>query len=225
MLDPHSLSDYSSHILNYSARAELEPTSADSDLAQRLGLYRVFLKLYEHHRGLLNEILDLENTFGRSRARSAMQFVEGIIRGPQVTLVSNLVQGKTLALFQPQRVWLIGRDRGAAISVQDTRLSRRHAALQYIESEGFYIIDLKSTNGTHVNGEPVRGSVLLQDGDQVRLGSLSFTFFLCNASQAVDAIPSDVLQNINTCRLGDSNPLEPEESVRDTAVRFVESSL
>jgi pSer/pThr/pTyr-binding forkhead associated (FHA) protein len=223
MLDPHSLSDYSSHILKHSAQAELAPTSADSDLAQRLGLYQVFLKLYEHHRGLLNEILDLENNSGRSRA--AMQFVQGMVRGPQVTLVSNLVQGKTLALFQPQRIWLIGRDRGAAISVPDTRLSRRHAALQYIEAEGFHIIDLGSTNGTYVNGEPIRGSVLLQDGDQVRLGSLSFTFFLCDASQAMDAIPSDVLQKINTCRLGETAIARDTEATRDTVVRLVESGF
>ena len=32
-------------------------TSEDKELKQRLGLYQVFLKLYEHHRGLLDEIL------------------------------------------------------------------------------------------------------------------------------------------------------------------------
>ena len=50
MLDSHSLAEYSSQVLNASGNTELE---------QRLGLYRVFLKLYEHHRSLLDEILDL----------------------------------------------------------------------------------------------------------------------------------------------------------------------
>ncbi len=225
MLDPHSLADYSSHILQHSASADLESTSADPELAQRLGLYRVFLKVYEHHRNLLNEILDLENTSQKSPVRASMQYVQGTIRGALVTLSSNLVQGTTLSLFQPQRVWLLGRDRNAAISIQDTRLSRRHAALQYVENEGFHLIDLNSTNGTYVNGEPIRRSVLLQDGDKVRLGSVAFTFFLCNTSQAMDAVPEDLLAQINTYRLGNAMDLDEVEYGKDTAARMIESTL
>jgi pSer/pThr/pTyr-binding forkhead associated (FHA) protein len=218
-LDPDSLSEYSSHILKHSADLALENTAAASEISQRLGLYQVFLKLYEHHRTLLNDILDLENTSERARAKMAMQFVQGLVRGPQVTLVSNLREGLTTSLFQAQRIWLIGRDRDAAICLQDTRLSRRHAAVQYIDNEGFYLVDLNSTNGTYVNGEPVRRAVLLQDGDQVRLGSLGFTFFLCQNSEAVDSVPTDVLDQINTHRQGcDVDRVEPTYE-KDTAVR------
>jgi hypothetical protein len=183
MLDPHSLADYSAHLLENFAEDKLEHTLANSDLAQRLGLYRVFLKLYEHHRTLLNDILDLENTTERSRLFGSIQFVQGMIHGSQVSLISNLAQGQTVSLLQPQHIWLIGRDSHAAICVHDSRISRRHAVVQYVETEGFYLVDLNSTNGTYVNGEPIRKSALLQDGDQVRLGRLAFTFFLSQAFQ------------------------------------------
>jgi FHA domain len=225
MLDRQSLADYSSHILSSSTDDELEHTLADPELAQRLGLYRVFLKLYEHHRTLLNDILDLENTAERSRVFGSLQFVQGMIRGSQVTLISNLVGGRTQALFQPQRVWLIGRDQDAAIYVQDIRLSRRHAAVQYVENEGFYIMDLGSTNGTHVNGERIRHSTLLQDGDKVRLGSLAFTFALCDTAQSVNAVPNDLLDYINAHRHRAGKDLEAPAADAASALTIPNGSL
>jgi len=188
MLDSHALAEYSSQILNAPDNDELE---------NRLGLYRVFLKLYEHHRELLNEILALEGISGRSRSRASLQYVQAVILGKQVYLITNLPKGKTACLFQVQRIWVIGRDRKAAIPIPDRRLSRRHAALKYTEGQGFHLIDLRSTNGSFVNGEPVRRAICLRDGDQVRLGSLSFTFFVCQTAQAVEAVPPEVLMEIN----------------------------
>lgn len=191
MIDSQSLAAYSSQVIT---------ASGDKELEQRLGLYRVFLKLYEHHRGLLDEILDLENTDGKGRTRTALRYVQGVVQGKQTHLITNLLKGKTQALHQLESVWVIGRDRKAPISVQDKRLSRRHAALQYVEGEGFYLIDLNSTNGSFVNGEPVRYCTPLKDGDQVRLGSLAFTFFVCNASKISDSLPSDVLEQVYAAR-------------------------
>ncbi len=211
MLDPHSLANYSAHLLENFAGDELEHTSANPDLAQRLGLYRVFLKLYEHHRTLLNDILDLENTTERSRLFGSIQFVQGMVHGPQVSLISNLSHGKTVSLLQSQHIWLIGRDSHAAICVDDSRISRRHAVVQYVENEGFYVVDLNSTNGTYVNGEPIRRSTLLQDGDKVRLGSLAFTFFLSHAFQTARTLPSRFLDDINTQRMGGIQELEESQ--------------
>ena len=192
MIDSHSLAEYSSQVLNASGDAELE---------QRLGLYRVFLKLYEHHRGLLDEILDLENTGSRSRNRVSSHYLQGVIHGQHVYLITNLVKGKTQSLLQPQRTWVVGRDRKAALPVQDKRLSRQHAAIQYVEKQGFYLIDLESTNGSFVNGEAVRHCTLLKDGDQVRLGSLAFTFFICRAAKVVEPLPADLLAQVNNARI------------------------
>ena len=192
MIDSHSLAEYSSHVLNASGDAELE---------QRLGLYRVFLKLYEHHRGLLDEILDLENAGSRSRSRVASQYLQGVVHGQHVYLITNLIRGKTQLLLQPQRVLVVGRDRKAALPVQDKRLSRQHAAIQYVENQGFYLIDLESTNGSFVNGEAVRHCALLKDGDQVRLGSMAFTFFICRTGKVAEPVPADLLAQVNAARL------------------------
>jgi len=191
MLDSQSLAEYSSQVLNASGNAELE---------QRLGLYRVFLKLYEHHRSLLDEILDLENTGTKSRKQTALQYVQGFVQEQQVRIVTNLLNGKTQSVLQPQGIWVIGRDRKMALSIQDKRLSRRHAAIQHIAEQGFYLIDFKSTNGTFVNGEPVQHCILLKDGDQIRLGSLAFTFFICHKPKTAEALPDDLIHQVNDAR-------------------------
>ncbi|WP_421656025.1 FHA domain-containing protein [Leptothermofonsia sp. ETS-13] len=190
MTDSQSLIEYPSHVVR---------VSGEEDLEQRLGLYRVFLKLYEHHRGLLDEILDLENSDEKWRSRAAMRYVQGVVQ-KQAHLMTNLVKGKTQVIYQPEGVWVIGRDRKAALPIQDKRLSRRHAAIQFVENEGFYLIDLNSTNGSFVNGEAVRQCAPLKDGDQIRLGSLAFTFFICEASRMVESLPADVLEQVNTLR-------------------------
>jgi pSer/pThr/pTyr-binding forkhead associated (FHA) protein len=191
MLDSHSLAEYSSQVLNASGNTELE---------QRLGLYRVFLKLYEHHRSLLDEILDLENTGMKSRKQVALQYVQGVIQGQQVYVITNLLNGKTRSVMQPQSVWVIGRDRKMALPIQDKRLSRRHAAIQYVQDQGFYLLDFNSTNGSFVNSEPVRHCVLIKDGDQIRLGSLAFTFFVCHSPKSAEALPDAVIQQVNAAR-------------------------
>ena len=191
MLDSHSLAEYSSQVLNASDNTELE---------QRLGLYRVFLKLYEHHRSLLDEILDLENTGIKARKQVALQYVQGHVQGQQVYVITNLLNGKTRSVLQPQGIWVVGRDRKMALPIQDERLSRRHAAIQHVQDQGFYLIDFNSTNGSFVNSEPVRHCVLLNDGDQVRLGSLAFTFFICHAPKTAEALPETLINQINAAR-------------------------
>ncbi|MBF2001179.1 MAG: FHA domain-containing protein [Synechococcales cyanobacterium M58_A2018_015] len=173
-------------------------TSAESeDLQERLRLYNVFLKLYEHHRGLLDEILDLENSVSQTLAKVSLPYVQGVMVGRQVYLLTNLLQGETQALTQPQQTWIIGRDpRWSLIAIQDIRLSRCHAAIRYVEGQGFCLVDLGSSNGSYVNGEPVRQAVL-KDGDQVRLGSVAFTFFLCRSARSLNSLSDEMVERLN----------------------------
>lgn len=191
---------------NSSADLFPELGSADnkSDLEQRLGLYQVFLKLYEHHRELLNEILDLENT-DRAQIKGVWQYIQAGVEEQQVYLITNLLQGQTQKLFQPQNCWVIGRDRKAGLSIQDKRLSRRHAVIRYVEKRGFYLSDLNSTNGTYLNGEPVRRPILLKEGDRVRLGSLSFIFFSTTGYRTLPAVSAELTPDIPTENLDSPN--------------------
>jgi len=206
---------------NSSADHNAAASSNPTDLEQRLGLYRVFLKVYEHHRELLDEILDLENT-DRNRVRGVWQYMQAAVEPDQVVITTNLLQGKTQRLLQPQNCWIIGRDRKIGLCVQDKRLSRRHAMIQYVQGQGFYLSDLNSTNGTFLNGEPVRRAVLLKDGDRIRLGSLSFLFFVTTVAHTLPTIPIDLMdQQISTPTLNDSPesapiPVAPESAPTDS---------
>jgi pSer/pThr/pTyr-binding forkhead associated (FHA) protein len=57
-------------------------------------------------------------------------------------------------------------------------VSRTHAALEWTD-QGIVLIDLDSTNGTSLNGNPVapQQAFLLQTGDEIRLGDLLFHVF------------------------------------------------
>jgi DNA-binding NtrC family response regulator len=65
---------------------------------------------------------------------------------------------------------ILGRDADAAVRLEGTDVSRRHAALQCEAAGTLAILDLESRNGTRVNGRPIRITRLAR-GDVVRLGS------------------------------------------------------
>jgi serine/threonine protein kinase len=72
---------------------------------------------------------------------------------------------------------VLGRHSKADIVVQDAGASRRHAAV-IPRADGFHILDLGSTNGTVLNGKPVRGEVPLREGDLIEIGAEAFEFVL-----------------------------------------------
>ncbi|HBE19912.1 MAG TPA: phosphopeptide-binding protein [Cyanobacteria bacterium UBA11149] len=166
------------------------------EIEQRLGLYQIFLKVYQYHRSLLDEILQLEKTGHKTFASRTIHYVTGVMQGEKPYLVTNLAGGKTKILLQPQGVWSIGRDRKLAISIPDPHLSRYHAVIQYIPNRGFSLVDLRSTNGSFLNGEPVYGRMRLKDGDRIRLGNLAFSFFISQDTQVLDQVPSAILNKL-----------------------------
>ena len=63
---------------------------------------------------------------------------------------------------------VIGRE-GAAVTIADSELSRRHAAVRPVDG-GIEIEDLGSLNGTFVNGKRIDAPTRLAGGDSVKLG-------------------------------------------------------
>ena len=175
------------------------------ELDKRLGLYQVFLKIYEHNQSLLAEILQLENSTTLSLSGKAPAYVQGVVQGQQAYIITNLVNGRTQRLFQPQKIWVLGRDPRAALPIRDRWMSRRHAAIHYVQHEGFYLIDLNSTNGSFVNSEPVLQPQLLQDGDLIRLGSVAISFFTGETSQTLAPLSPDLLAQIK--KITPSSPI------------------
>jgi hypothetical protein len=66
----------------------------------------------------------------------------------------------------------LGRSSSADFSVDDTLISRRHVTVS-LRSEGLWVEDLQSSNGTFVNDQPVT-STSLNPGDILTMGDASF---------------------------------------------------
>ncbi|WP_318780803.1 FHA domain-containing protein [Dendronalium phyllosphericum] len=174
--------------------------SQDRELKRRLSLYQVFLKLYEHHGTLLDEILQLENSPQPSLALMTIPYVMGVVDGSAVYVMTNLYK-RTETLQQSQKIWTIGRDRNSGIYLEDRYMSRRHAAIQYIENKGFCLIDFKSTNGSFVNGKRTLQSIELKDGDRIRLGNMTFDFFSNDSNRILPTVAMELLMQL-TPRIG-----------------------
>lgn len=70
----------------------------------------------------------------------------------------------------------IGRSPSADLVLDSKRVSRQHAMIRR-EGKGFQFFDLKSSNGSWVDGREVDKPVALEDGSQVRIGNRGFTFY------------------------------------------------
>jgi hypothetical protein len=70
---------------------------------------------------------------------------------------------------------LLGRGDQADIRLEDTFASSHHARL-VPQGDVMVLEDLGSTNGTYLNGEPLRGPQPLHVGDSIRIGDSEFTF-------------------------------------------------
>ncbi|MBN3963311.1 FHA domain-containing protein [Nostoc sp. NMS8] len=169
---------------------------AQTEIERRLTLYQVFLKLYEHHSSLLDEILQLENLSQPSLTRVKACYVYGVVDTAAVYLMTNLCDNQTQSLRQPQRIWTIGRNSTSGICIADNHLSRRHAAIQHIDEQGFYLIDFNSTNGSFVNGDRTVGRIKLKDGDRIRLGNMTFDFFVNYTYRVLPTVAIDLLMQL-----------------------------
>ncbi len=74
----------------------------------------------------------------------------------------------------------IGRFDDCTIAIDDDEVSRLHAQISHRTDTGevheFTIFDYTSTNGTLLNGKPIRGVASLQDGDILRIGNTELDF-------------------------------------------------
>ena len=83
---------------------------------------------------------------------------------------SNLYPGQIIEL---EPVSVIGRDRRATIVVDRSFVSSEHTQLSWQEGQ-WWVEDLRSTNGTYVNGSRINVSTALQPGDHIQIGDVTF---------------------------------------------------
>jgi pSer/pThr/pTyr-binding forkhead associated (FHA) protein len=99
-----------------------------------------------------------------------------------------------LEMADGRMLWLdkgactLGRATGCTHVLDLPGISRSHAMLQPGPTGGYLLADLKSTNGTYLNGLRLEQVVPLKDGDKVELGDVALTYRCQQApGQAADS--------------------------------------
>jgi len=178
------------------------------ELKERLSLYQLFAKLYENHGSLLEQILKSEKLSLAPLNIAKSYYMQAVIDGEAVYVTTNLCDGKSQSLRQSQNTWTIGRDRKSGININNKYVSRHHAAIRYIEqgggcddaeidtNGGFYLIDFNSTNGTYINGEQIYRPTKLEEGDIIRVGNVTFSFFINHSSSVLPTVAVELLMQL-----------------------------
>ena len=93
--------------------------------------------------------------------------------GRLVVLASPRGEPQPGGSYPLDAVTTLGRDVNNGIVLDDPFASAEHAVLTY-RGRNWYVEDLRSTNGTFVNGVPVEGVGPLGFGDEVQVGEIRF---------------------------------------------------
>lgn len=88
----------------------------------------------------------------------------------------------------PETIFLVGRDPACHLRPHCALVSKLHCAIAAWAGT-VRVRDLKSLNGTFVNGQPIGGEVVVEDGDQLQVGSLVFAFRITIEKCAIPAVP------------------------------------
>jgi pSer/pThr/pTyr-binding forkhead associated (FHA) protein len=105
----------------------------------------------------------------------------------KVVIISNKGYGKEFILNKPEN--FIGREPGCAIQIDDKMASGQHALIS-VRGTDCYVKDLKSSNGTNLNGQAIRKERQIRTGDEIEVGSTTFRFIHKNSILEKDAVIS-----------------------------------
>jgi len=95
--------------------------------------------------------------------------------GHESSLTAHLVDSLGRRIVLNEAVTRLGRAPDCDVLIPDRRASRLHAEVRR-EAGGFTLVDLDSTNGTRLNGQPLHCVTRLCDGDVIEIAATFFTF-------------------------------------------------
>ncbi|MBX3420222.1 MAG: SpoIIE family protein phosphatase [Pirellulaceae bacterium] len=90
-----------------------------------------------------------------------------------LTAISGSGYGKRIELTKKNTV--MGRHPDCDVVLESGAVSRQHASIEEV-ANGYQLVDLKSRNGTFVNGHLVDKAQPLSDGDLIRICDLEYSF-------------------------------------------------
>ena len=118
-------------------------------------------------------------------------------KGPKL-VTSDLTPGYKL---------VIGRGEGVQLWVNDKNISRAHCQMIYDDSGQLFVEDLKSRNGTFVNGERIE-ETQLRSGDHIQVGQITFVLEVGVAAEPkVPETPA--------AKPAESRPAQPVNQISD----------
>jgi hypothetical protein len=100
--------------------------------------------------------------------------VAEVAEGPEGLPAGSLVLPDGSRVVLGTEPVVIGRLPECTVVLSDPNVSRRHAEVRR-QGNDVVVADLRSTNGTRVNGVPVREK-MLADGDEISVGTTSLRF-------------------------------------------------
>ena len=81
-------------------------------------------------------------------------------------VVEGATPGTHILIDQPS--FTIGRQEDCGLVIPERQVSRRHARVRQ-DGDLYVLEDMGSKNGTFVNGQELRGTYVLQDGDEIQI--------------------------------------------------------
>lgn len=123
-----------------------------------------------HSQSHLVRTMRLEGDEVLSQSNSATKAFLNVIRSNADLGTHVFIEGPTV----------LGRDPTCTVPLQDFGVSRQHAVITP-QGDGSYVLqDLKSTNGTRVNGTPIPERRVLKDGEKIYVGDTVLRFALAD---------------------------------------------
>jgi diguanylate cyclase (GGDEF)-like protein len=116
--------------------------------------------------------LRFDASVGESLERPAKRAFLSVVRSRADLGMHAFVNGPTV----------IGRDPHCTFPLHDLRVSWRHLTITPDGHDGYLLVDLRSTNGTRVNGVPVDAPRTLRDGEKIFVGESVVRFSLADAT-------------------------------------------
>ena len=98
-------------------------------------------------------------------------------RKPQTITLRRQIGDDALSLSFTLAEIVIGRDPACDFILEDSTVSAQHTRLLFRQGH-WWVEDLRSTNGTFLNQEPVTSPLVITTGDDLRCGQAALTISL-----------------------------------------------
>jgi len=121
-------------------------------------------------------LLDGEPVMEATRLHNGSKIRVGGYAPGEITTIDFLApagEGQQIIKFKDNSTMTIGRDATNAIVLSAPAISRFHAEVEKV-GQRYRVRDLRSSNGTFVNGKAVAGDTWVQPGDAIQIGPYRF---------------------------------------------------